>query len=182
MTTIFGCPSDEITSRLRLGIVPTFAICSRSRWILTRSPLENGAKHSVCLCFERALVLFLLMAVAADSHANTRYDWRLRFRTLSTPHFDVHAHQGEEALAERLGAIAEQVRSRFAPVFGVPRGRVQVILVDQTDLSNGSATPFPYDAIEITAVPPGGETLIGNTTDWLELVFTHEYTHILHLD
>ena len=122
------------------------------------------------------------MAVAADSHANTRYDWRLRFRTLSTPHFDVHAHQGEEALAERLGAIAEQVRSRFAPVFGVPRGRVQVILVDQTDLSNGSATPFPYDAIEITAVPPGGETLIGNTTDWLELVFTHEYTHILHLD
>ena len=59
---------------------------------------------------------------------------------------------------------------------------MQVILVDQTDLSNGWATPLPYDAIEITAVPPSAESLIGNTTDWLELVFTHEYTHILHLD
>jgi Tol biopolymer transport system component len=85
-------------------------------------------------------------------------------------------------MAQRLAAIVEHVRSRFEPLFGVPRGRVQVILVDQTDLSNGSATPFPYDAIEITAVPPPAESLIGNTTDWLELVFTHEYTHILHLD
>ena len=59
---------------------------------------------------------------------------------------------------------------------------MQVILVDQTDLSNGWATPVPYNTIEITAVPPPPESLIGNTTDWLELVFTHEYTHILHLD
>jgi len=129
-----------------------------------------------------AILAALLIAAAAHADANTRYDWRLRFRTLSTPHFDIYAHQGEQQLARRLATIAEQVRSRFAPVFGVPAGRVQVILVDQTDLSNGSATPFPYDAIEITAVPPAGETLIGNTIDWLELVFTHEYTHILHLD
>jgi Tol biopolymer transport system component len=129
-----------------------------------------------------ALLTLLLIGTASHVAANTRYDWRLRFRTLRTPHFDIHAHQGEEALAERLAVITEGVRSRFAPLFGVPRGRVQVILVDQTDLSNGSATPFPYDAIEITAVPPPGETLIGNTTEWLELVFTHEYTHILHLD
>jgi WD40 repeat protein len=129
-----------------------------------------------------ALAAAVILLTAAGAGANTRYDWRLRFRTVSSPHFDIHAHQGEEQLAQRLGAIAEHVRARFAPVLGVPRGRVQVILVDQTDLSNGFATPFPYDAIEITAVPPAGETLIGNTTDWLELVFTHEYTHILHLD
>ena len=52
----------------------------------------------------------------------------------------------------------------------------------QPDVANGWATPFPYDAIELTAVTPAEEELIGNTTDWLELVFTHEYTHILHLD
>jgi hypothetical protein len=85
-------------------------------------------------------------------------------------------------LAARLTASAERVRSRFEPALGVPRGRVQVILVDQTDIANGWATPFPYDAIEITAVPPFEDDLIGNTTDWLELAFTHEYTHILHLD
>ena len=115
-------------------------------------------------------------------HGATRYDPRLSFRTYRTAHFDIHAHQGEEALARRLAATAERVRSRFEPELGAPRGRVQVILVDQTDVANGWATPFPYDAIEIAAAPPAEEELIGNTTDWLELVFTHEYTHILHLD
>jgi Tol biopolymer transport system component len=133
----------------------------------------------------RASKIFVLAALlCGGSHAVAadRYDPRLRFRTLRTEHFDIHAHQGEEAMARRLAGIAERVRQRFQPVFGVPRGRVQVVLVDQTDLSNGWARPVPYDEIEITAVPPSAESLIGNTTDWLELVFTHEYTHILHLD
>jgi hypothetical protein len=114
--------------------------------------------------------------------AANRYDPRLKFRTIRTAHFDVHAHQGAETLAARLAVIAERVRDQFQPVFGVARGRVQVILVDQADVSNGWATPFPYDTIEINAIAPASETLIGNASDWLELAFTHEYTHILHLD
>jgi len=129
-----------------------------------------------------SVLLLASLFGASTASAAGRYDPRLRFRTIRTPHFDVHAHQGEEALARRLAGIVERVRQRFVPVFGVARGRVQVILVDQTDLANGWATPIPYDTIEITAVPPASETLIGNTKDWLELVFTHEYTHILHLD
>jgi hypothetical protein len=124
----------------------------------------------------------LLLAAAVNGSAATRYDWRLRFGTIRTEHFDIHAHQGEEAAAWRLAAIVEEVRTRLQPVFGIPRGRVHVILVDQTDLSNGWANPFPYDAIEITAAPPAAETSIGNTDDWLRVAFTHEYTHILHLD
>ena len=119
---------------------------------------------------------------AADARAAARYDPRLRFRTIRTAHFDVHFHQGEEALARRLAQIVERVRLALQPTFGLPRGRVRVILVDQNDISNGWATPIPYDAVELTAIAPPGESLIGNTTDWLELVFTHEYTHILHLD
>src|SRR6188472_2344315 len=126
--------------------------------------------------------LLLLLALAATTRAAERYDPRFRFRTTRTAHFDIHAHQGEEALARRLAVIAEKVRAKLEPELGRPRGRVQVILVDQASLSNGWATPFPYDAIEITAVPPALESVLGNTTDWLELVFTHEYTHILHLD
>jgi hypothetical protein len=122
------------------------------------------------------------LLVSTPCVAANRYDWRLRFKTIRTPHFDIHAHQGVEALVVRLSAIAEDVRAQMQPVLGLPAGRVQVILVDQTDLSNGWATPFPYDAIEITAVPPLAETLIGNTDDWLRVAFTHEYTHILHLD
>jgi Tol biopolymer transport system component len=111
-----------------------------------------------------------------------RYDPRLRFRTLTTPRFDIHYHQGEEALAKRLASIAEEVAGHLDAHIGRTRGRVNVILVDQTDQSNGWASVIPFNLIEVAAVPPASQSLIGNTDDWLRLVFTHEYTHVVHLE
>ena len=74
-------------------------------------------------------------------------------------------------------------RSRRVSILTLGRasGRVHVVLVNQNDMPNGWATPVPYNLIEITAAGPGGESSLGNTDDWLRLVFTHEYTHIVHL-
>lgn len=122
------------------------------------------------------------LLVCAPVHAAERYDPRLRFRTISTPRFDIHFHQGQDAFARRLARIAEEVAARLDRELGRPSGRVHVILVNQTDLPNGWATPIPYNLIEINTVSPPGESIIGNTDDWLALVFSHEYTHIVHLD
>ena len=121
----------------------------------------------------------LLLPVAAG--AATRYDPRLRFSTISTRRFDIHFHQREEALARRLAALVEAAAAEVDRSVGAAVGRVQVILVDQNDVSNGWATPLPYNTIEISAAPPPAESTIGNTSDWLRLVFVHEYTHIAHL-
>jgi hypothetical protein len=131
----------------------------------------------------RAVLLLAGLAIlsATSALASTRYDPRLSFRTISTPRFDIHYHQGEEAQARRLAAIAEETAQRLDATLGRPSGRVQVILVAQSDLSNGWATPFPFNTIEIVAAAPPGASAIGNTTDWLRMVFTHEYTHIVHL-
>ncbi|MEO5897724.1 MAG: hypothetical protein ABIS06_18695 [Vicinamibacterales bacterium] len=130
--------------------------------------------------------LWLVLALVSLHHsapaASNRYDPRLRFRTISTARFDIHFHQGEDDLARRLAAIAELVATELEPSLGKPQQRVTVILVDQTDLSNGWATPTPFDLIEIAAVPPHSGSAIGNTSDWLRIVFTHEYTHVLHLE
>ena len=112
----------------------------------------------------------------------SRYDPRLRFRTIATPRFDIHftrVRKRWRAGWRRIDEVAPEVDRRLG---GPPSGRVHVILVDQTDLSNGWATLVPYNLIEITAVPPPGESIIGNTDDWLRLVFAHEYTHIVHLE
>jgi hypothetical protein len=136
----------------------------------------------------RRLILALLAFVsvstvpAPPALGATRYDPRLQFRVVRTPHFTIYWHQGEETEAARLAVIAEQVRTELEPDLGTIAARIHVILVDQSDLSNGWATPVPWDAIELTARPPALASSIGNTTDWLRLVFTHEYTHILHLD
>jgi len=111
------------------------------------------------------------------------YDPALRFLTHRTPHFQIHYHQGEDALVLRLASIAEATHVRLSSAWGLPANRTtHVVLVDQTDLPNGSATVVPWNAIVIYPVPPSGAATIGNTDDWLEYVFTHEYAHILHLD
>jgi len=127
-------------------------------------------------------LLVCVLLLTGTAHASSRYDPRLKFRTLSTAHFDIHFHQGEDAVARRLASIVEAAASELEPQFGRPHGRVHVILVDQSDLSNGWASPLPFDVIEIVAAAPAGGDVIGNTSDWLRLVFVHEYTHILHLD
>ena len=99
----------------------------------------------------------------------------------TTPRFEIHFHQGEDAAAARLARIAEEVATALDRTLGPAPGRVHVILVNQSDQPNGWATPVPYNLIEITAAGPSGESLIGNTDDWLRLVFTHEYTHVVHL-
>ena len=127
-----------------------------------------------------ATVLLCLLGTVTAS-ASSRYDPRLRFRTISTARFDIHFHQGEEALAQRLARIVEDVATTLAGTLGLADGRVQVILADQNDQPNGWATPLPYNTIEISAATPAADSGIGNVDDWLRLVFTHEYTHIVHL-
>ena len=78
-------------------------------------------------------------------------------------------------------------RRRRGPACGArsaitPPPLTHVVLVDQTELANGSAFPLPYNTIIVTATWPFGSDFIGLTDDWLRLVFTHEFTHIVHLD
>jgi hypothetical protein len=129
------------------------------------------------------LSVALLLLCAASSWGASRYDPRLAFRVIRTPHFSILFHQGEEDLAARLAVIAEDVHGALSTELQVPtRRHTRVILVDQHDDANGWATPLPFDTIEISAVAPAPSSSIGYTDDWLRLVFTHEYTHILHLD
>src|SRR5262245_7007903 len=133
----------------------------------------------------RRLTLALLVSVAALSAAAagaaTRFDPALRFRVLRTEHFLIYFHQNADHLAQRLSVVAEDTWRALPQPLGVrPPRLTHVVLADQADLSNGYATPLPYDTIVIyTTAPPGSEF---NVDDWLRLAFVHEFTHIVHLD
>jgi hypothetical protein len=122
-------------------------------------------------------------AAVSPAQAASRYDPRLRFRTLRTEHFTIHYHQGTEAHARRLADLAEQVRTDLEQRLNIPApGHAHVVLVDQADIANGWSTPLPYNLIEIALTPPAPDSFLGHHDDWLRLVFTHEYTHTMHLD
>ena len=146
------------------------------------SPL--GLPHTLARALALAVFgLSIVLGWVAPLAAASRFDPALRFRSLATEHFVIYFHRGEERLAARLAVIAEEVRRRLEPALGVPRQqRTHVVLADQTELANGAATPLPYNTIAIYPATPAGSELIGNTDDWLQLVFAHEYAHIVHLD
>jgi hypothetical protein len=127
------------------------------------------------------LLTCLLYLPVAFAKTDSSYSWM----TLTSPHFLIHFHQGEEALAKRTVVIAEDVHARLVPrMKSKPHTRTNIVLVDAMDDANGSATPLPYNLITLYITQPFGETIFGasNYDDWLRLLITHEYTHIVHLD
>jgi Tol biopolymer transport system component len=128
-----------------------------------------------------AALLGSALLAAASANAASLFDPALRFRQLPTEHFVIYFHQGEEGLARRLAAIAEDSWRALRPPLGVvPPPLTHVVLADQTELWNGYATPLPRDTIVLYAVWPRGSDLAFD--DWLRIAFTHEFTHIVHLD
>ena len=126
---------------------------------------------------------FFSLLAAGSPHA--KFDPAHRWRTTETPHFVIHFHEGCDELAGRAALIAEEAHAQLAPRVGwTPREKTRLIIADDADAAGGWATPYPYNQILITPTPPLGEFGLGTTRhdDWLRLVITHEYTHVLQLD
>ncbi len=132
--------------------------------------------------FYRHVAGGLLASVLTASPARAAGDPRLDWRTKATEHFRVHYYSGEEAIAARVARIAEDVHRELVPELASDPGRpVDVVITDDSDSANGSATAFPYDLIRLYAVPPDELSPLGEVDDWYRALFTHEYTHILHM-
>ena len=123
------------------------------------------------------------LALAAEILPAQGYDPRFDWRTIDTPRFRVHYHQGLEALAQRTARACERAHAALAPLLGhEPRGKVDVVLSDDTDDANGSAAVVPRNVVRLFAVPPASLSELDDYGDWLDSLVAHEYTHILHLD
>ncbi|MFH0974164.1 MAG: BamA/TamA family outer membrane protein [Spirochaetota bacterium] len=129
------------------------------------------------------IIISMLLITASKLYAALLFDPQLEWRSIQTKHFWIHYHQGIEVEAVKLSVIAEKVHERLSPLIQwQPKLRTDVVLVDNFYTANGSATPFPFNRIEIYLTRPELDSVLNNFDSWLEMVFTHEYTHILNLD
>ncbi|GMR13831.1 MAG: hypothetical protein BMS9Abin29_2050 [Gemmatimonadota bacterium] len=105
------------------------------------------------------------------------------WRTLPTEHFRITFPAGMEDLARRAGDRAERAYANLsATLIDPPNGRLDVLLTDHADFSNGFANALPYNHITVFARPPMEGFDLAYFDDWMEIVITHELTHIFHLD
>ena len=121
-----------------------------------------------------------LFASAAEAQVRDR---RLRWRTIDTEHFGIHYPEGLGMLARRVAFVSERAHARLTEVFEHEvQERIEVVLTDDTDSANGSATVLPYANVRLFAAAPGDLTPLGDYDDWFSILQTHEDTHIVHLD
>ena len=107
----------------------------------------------------------------------------LRWHTLQAGRFDVHypeeLAQWSRFVAERLPAVDSAV-SRL--VGYSPPGRVQIVIDDPFDISNGFAfTVLDHPVIVFWASPPDPRESIGQFRTWGEMLAVHEFGHVAHL-
>ena len=130
----------------------------------------------------RLLPLLGSLLLGAPARAAT-YDPALRWRTIVTEHFRIHFHQGEEQLAEEFSQKVEDIYATMSDELQWrARMRTDVVLTDRTDRANGFASTVPYNAITIYVTAPWEDSTLSLYEDWGEAIFTHELTHVLHME
>ncbi len=126
----------------------------------------------------RVFVALAFVPMAAAGQAPDE-NWR----TLQTEHFRVTFPAGMEDLARRAGDRAERAYTNLsATLIDPPGGKLDVLLTDHADFSNGFANALPFNRITVYARPPMEGFNLSHFDDWMETVITHELTHIFHLD
>lgn len=120
-----------------------------------------------------------LLFVATDALAID--DPSLTWWTYESAHFRVTYPHNLEAVAERVALLSESIHERLSPeMHFAPDEKTEILITDDTDSANGSATPVPYNAIRLFVTAPDDISTLGDYDDWLLGLITHEYTHILH--
>jgi Tol biopolymer transport system component len=108
---------------------------------------------------------------------------RVSWYTLETPHFDIQFYPAEQEFAERAAHIAERAYRLITRYLNWrPSGRVNITLNDAADQANGYASSIPFNFIYAYGAPPDSLDELNDFDDYVKLLITHEFTHVVHLD
>lgn len=110
-------------------------------------------------------------------------DPKIKWYSITTPHFKVHFPEKNEETARKVAAYAEEAYDTIGGKFKWhPHGRTQIVVTDHYDEANGLATVLPYKYLNIRVTSPDPEQSLHLYDNWLRTLVMHEYTHIVHLD
>ncbi len=127
------------------------------------------------------LLLIQCLLIATHAYAVSPSPQAI-WQTLETPHFFINHTKENQQQAQRLAIIAESVYPGVTDFLSwQPVEKTNINLFDYTNDPHGWADVTPYSIAGIFITPPeSGELLTSD--DWLRLVFTHEFIHIVHLE
>ncbi len=126
-----------------------------------------------------ALLALLLFPASAAAQVPPNEDWR----SFETGHFRVTFPNGLEPLARRAGWLADRAWGKLSAAgIETPSGPIDLVLTDHVDHSNGFAGVAPRKRIVVYARPPVDGYGLTYYDKWMELVITHELTHVFQFE
>ena len=103
-----------------------------------------------------------------------------QWRTLETEHFYIHFRAQYRPYALRMAKIAERVHARLEKTYRTGIRKTHLTLSFKTDTVNAFANVVGYDRVVLYMDSPRAGDFARYDL-WMEMVFIHEYTHILTL-
>lgn len=107
----------------------------------------------------------------------------IRWRTIESEHFYVHYWAGQEEAADRVIMVAERAYDHLSVAWGHHVYlKTHITLTDLQDSANGLASSIPYPRITAYVTAPEAMSVLEAYDDWLDVLITHEFVHVVHLD
>lgn len=131
----------------------------------------------------RALYSFLVIAVFLlifPGQTSARYDPDWEWHTIENNDFVIYYPKGHELLAQRVLSLGKEVHDDVTGYLGVEPRKCPIVLNPGTDVFNGYMNVFP-SKISLYETPLYTMRGFGPGSDLMDLVFTHEYTHYVHI-
>ncbi len=76
----------------------------------------------------------------------------------------------------------QRAKEEVLGLFKEPPRKPTILLIDNTDIANGSARVTPHPVIVLFTVQPSNYSSIGEFNDYVHELLVHEYTHILNME
>ncbi|MFT5811301.1 MAG: hypothetical protein ACI9KM_002070 [Rubritalea sp.] len=129
------------------------------------------------------IITFSPHSFADDSAAGAWQQEDDKWLSFTTEHFQFNYHEAHQVQADRAAVIAEKVWPVITSDLNwEPIDRIQVVIEDDFDFSNGFASPLPYNQVRLFLSPPENMSGLAPYDDWMNLLITHELTHVVQLD
>jgi hypothetical protein len=113
-------------------------------------------------------LFFAVMWLTAATNASAQVRPHARWREIESTHFRVVYEAGLDSIAQHAARRAEAAYSRLiVDLSRPPKGKIDIIIGDNTDITNGGATPFPSNRIYLWVRPPVDEPALGYYNDWI---------------
>mgnify|MGYP000866526551 CR=1 FL=1 len=130
-----------------------------------------------------AVAAFLALSFASFEARAAMFDPGDDWHTIKTKHFRVHFPERLDEVARKAARILEEVYPAITGKWSwEPRGHTEVVLVDNTDESNGLSMVLPYNWMLLYVAPPPPDSSLAHYEDWFRMLITHEFTHIVQID